>query len=77
MQNENKNTLDYLNNTLNKYLDFLKVKSNDSNEVRPIRINVDIGKALFSTFNENEISSFILILDFLSDTSKNTTSLIL
>ena len=47
MQNENKNTLDYLTNTLNKYLDFLKIKTIDTNEARSIKINVDIGKLYF------------------------------
>jgi len=42
MQNENKNTLDYLTSTLHKYLDFLKIKTNDTNEARSIKINVDI-----------------------------------
>ena len=45
MQNENKKTLDYLTTTLNKYLDFLRVKSNDSSEALRIKINVDIGNA--------------------------------
>ena len=45
MKRENEKTLDYLNTTLNKYLDFLRVNSKDSSEVVPIKINVDIGKA--------------------------------
>ena len=46
MQNSNEKTFEYLNQTLNDYLDFLKTKSYDATGGAPIRINVDIGKIL-------------------------------
>ena len=47
MQNSNEKTFDYLNQTLNDYLDFLKIKSSDATGGVPIKINVDIGKNIF------------------------------
>ena len=44
MQNSNEKTFDYLNQTLNDYLDFLKIKSSDATGGVPIKINVDISK---------------------------------
>ena len=44
MQNSNEKTFEYLNQTLNDYLDFLKIKSSEVSGGSRIKISVDIGK---------------------------------